>query len=117
MESTTSDVQQDVQQFSVVDGGGLPPAPTSIKEQMPLLAEFLRDLASKYSRDAVGRMVQASVDLRKAYDRDDYQGVREVYQRGCGWIDGIEGGYCLGVPAEAMRTFAQRHRGGHHGAH
>jgi hypothetical protein len=115
METTACDVQHDVR---MVDGAdGLPPLPRSIKEQMPVLAEWLQHLAGQLGRDHVDRMVRASVDLRRAYDRDDYQAVQEVYRRGHGWIDSTEGGFCIGVPADRMKEFAQRHREARRGAY
>lgn len=115
MESITCDVRGDVRDMGVPDG--LAPAPSNIRNQMPVLAEYLQVLASQLGREHVDLMVRASVDMRQAFDRDDYAGVREVYRRGHGWIDATESGYCLGVPAEFMRQFARRHREARHGTH
>jgi hypothetical protein len=112
MESTTCDVQQGVQQTEVMDGlPKLLPIPSSIKVQMPLLAAHLQQLAASMGRECVDLQVRASLDIRAAYDRDDFRAVSRVYARGHGWIASIEGGACLGVPDEYMRAFARRHRG------
>lgn len=108
METTSYTVQQAVQEVGDLDG--LAPKPTSIKTQMPILADYLQQLAANLGREHVDRMVRASLDLRRGYDQDDYRAVQEVYRRGHGWIDSTEGGFCLGVPADKMREFAQRHR-------
>lgn len=115
METTACDVQHDVRMVDEADG--LPPLPRSIKEQMPVLAGWLQELAGQLGRDHVDRMVRASVDLRKAFDRDDYEAVQEVYRRGHGWIDSTEGGFCMGVPADRMKEFAKKHREARRGAY
>ena len=109
METTTCAVQHGVQQVDVVDG--LLPMPASIKAQMPELAALLQSLAANIGREAVQKQLQASVDLRRAFDADDYKAVRAVYRRGDGWVDATENGFQVGVPAAAMQTFARRHRG------
>ena len=108
MNSTSCAVQHHVQDVDVLDG--LPTMPANIKEQMPELAKFLQGLAANIGRDEVQRMLKSSVDLRRAYDSDDYQAVRAVYGRGLGWVTWLENGYLVGVPAVAMATFARRHR-------
>ncbi len=111
MESTTCAVHQSVHQAETLDGVPvLDPAPTSIKDQMPELAALLQQLAVNVDRGFVQDMVRAAVDLRLAYDRDDYQAVKAVYARRHGWIDCAEGGYQLGVPEVHMKAFARRHR-------
>lgn len=110
METTTCDVQHGVQHPDVPDG--LPPMPTNIKLQMPNLARMLQELAGNIGRDLVQRQLQASVDLRRAFDADDYRAVNAVYRRGDGWVSWSEGGYCVGVPSDVMAAFAKRHRGG-----
>jgi hypothetical protein len=109
MESITCNVRENVRDEIQTDG--LPPVPSSIKEQMPLLAAMMQDLSSQLGRESVQLQLQASMDLRKAFDADDYRQVSEIYRRGHGWIDWQEKGYCIGVPAAAMKHFAQRHRG------
>lgn len=113
MESTACDVQHHGQQVDVVDG--LPPMPTNIKLQMPECAAFLQSLAANVGRDQVQQMLKASVDLRRAFDRNDYAAVRAVYRRGHGWIDWAEAGYLVGVSSDAMTRFARQHRGLKHG--
>lgn len=108
MKSITCNVHDKKTDVDVVDG--LLPVPTSIKDQMPLLAQMLQVLSAQLGRDAIQRQLRCSMDLRKAFDADDYQGVRAVYRRGDGWIDWQEAGYCIGVPAQAMQEFAKRHR-------
>ena len=115
MKSTTCDVHHDGQHTSVVDG--LLPAPTSIKEQMPLLAAALQSLAANLGRESVQLQVRASMDIRRAFDMDDFRAVRDVYQRGHGWINAQEAGFQLGVPSAHMQAFNSRHRGGIDGAH
>lgn len=111
METTTCDVQHAVRDLDVVDGpAALPPMPTSIKVQMPQLSAFLQSLATNIGREHVHRQLQASINLRKAFDADDYQAVRAVYRRGAGWVDWQENGYCVGVPSDSMAAFARRHR-------
>jgi hypothetical protein len=110
METTTCDVQQSVRHVDAVDG--LLPMPTNIKVQMPDLASMLQQLAANVGRDTVQRQLQASVDLRHAYDADDYRAVNAVYRRGDGWVSWSENGYCVGVPSDVMAAFAKRHRGG-----
>ncbi len=109
METTTCTVQHHGQHPDGVDG--LLPPPTSIKDQMPQLAAMLQNLSSQLGRDNVQRLVKASMDLRKAYDADDYREVSKVYARGHGWTNWEEGGYSLGVPNAAMQAFAKKHRG------
>lgn len=109
METTACTVQHQKQMPDVVDG--LLPPPTSIKEQMPKLAAMLQNLSGQLGRDSVQRLVRASMDLRKAYDADDYKAVSSVYARGHGWTNWEEGGYSLGVPNAAMQAFAKKHRG------
>jgi hypothetical protein len=111
MESITYAVQNNVQDLKELDGvDGLAPMPTSIKDQMPAIAKFLQDLAANMGRDHVAAMVKASIDLRKAYDRDDFKAVSEVYARKQGWVTCLESGYQLGVPDAQMSAFAKRHR-------
>ncbi len=112
MESTACDVQHHGQQVDVV--AGLLPMPTNIKNQMPQCAAFLQSLAANIGRDQVQQMLRASVDVRRAYDRDDYAAVREIYRRGQGWVFWSEAGHLVGVPADAMTEFARRHRGTRH---
>jgi hypothetical protein len=109
METTTCAVQHHGQQLDGVDG--LLPPPTNIKEQMPQLASTLQWLSGNLGRESVVRQLKASMDLRKAYDADDYRAVNAVYKRGHGWIDCEEGGFCVGVPRRFMEAFAKRHRG------
>jgi hypothetical protein len=112
MESITYAVQDAVQLTEELDGmDKLAPMPSSIKDQMPVNAQTLQELATNMGREFVAVMVKASIDLRKAYDRDDRAAVSEVYARGNGWITSIEGGYQLGVPDAHMSAFAKRHRG------
>ena len=111
MKSTTYAVQHAVQQTETLDGlDVLLPMPTSIKEQMPVIAEYLQQLAANMDRDFVGVTVKASIDLRRAYDADDFAAVSAVYARKNGWITCEEGGFQLGVPDAHMAAFAQRHR-------
>ncbi len=110
MKSTTCDVRDNDRDVTVMDG--LLPVPASIKTQMPGLAEMLKSLVDQIGRDAVQLQLKASIDLRRAFDADDYRAVNEIYRRGHGWIDWQENGFSIGVPAVAMQTFAQRHRGG-----
>ena len=110
MESTTCTVQHHGQHVDGVDG--LAPMPTSIKDQMPVLARMLQDLAANMGRESVQLQLKASMDLRRAFDADDYQAVSAVYRRGDGWVSAVENGFCVGVPDAAMKAFAQRHRGG-----
>lgn len=120
MKSTACNVQQNDQ-----DGGragrrtenvdGLPdlaPIPASIKDQMPVLASMLQDLSASLGREQVAPLVKAAVDLRRAYDRDDYAGVKAVYDRKDGWVTCAEGGFQMGVPARYIRAFWVRHRRG-----
>lgn len=108
MESTTCDVQHNVRQLDVVDG--LPIQPNNIKEQMPVLAQQLQSLAANVGRESVQRMLKASMDLRAAFDANDYRAVNEVFKRGHGWVAAQENGFCVGVPENVMRDFAKRHR-------
>lgn len=109
MESTSCDGQHNGQQIDVV--AGLLPVPTSIKDQMPQLATILQDFAANMGREDIQLQVKASIDLRRAFDADDYQAVSAVYRRGHGWIDWQENGFCIGVPGWAMKAFVKRHRG------
>lgn len=109
METTTCDVHHHDHQSAEVDG--LLPPPSNIKLQMPGLAAQLQFLAGNLGRESVTLQLKASLDLRKAYDADDYKAVSAIYKRGHGWIDWEEGGYCVGVPKRAMQAFAKRHRG------
>jgi len=111
MDSTACTVQHHGQHVDGVDG--LLPMPTNIKLQMPILAKLLQDLAANLGRESVQLQLKASMDLRRAYDADDYQAVRAVYRRGDGWVSAVENGFCVGVPEEAMKAFARRHRGNH----
>lgn len=116
MESTTYAVQKTVQLTEVLDGlDALPPVPTSIKDQMPGIAGVLQELAANMGREHVAAMVKASIDLRRAYDRDDRSGVSEVYARKEGWVTCAEGGFQLGIPDVHMSAFANRHRKEKHG--
>jgi len=108
MKSTTCDVRDNDRDVDVVDG--LPPMPASIKNQMPKLATLLQSLAAQLGRDSVQLQLKASMDLRRAFDADDYRAVSEVYRRGHGWVAATENGFCIGVPAPAMQEFARRHR-------
>jgi hypothetical protein len=114
METTACAVHQPVQHLDVVDGSGevdgLAPMPTNIKDQLPGLAAMLQYLATQIGREAVQLQLKASIDLRKAYDADDYRAVNAIYRRGHGWVDCQEAGYCVGVPKQAMQTFALKHR-------
>jgi hypothetical protein len=110
MESTTCDGQHHDRNSDEV--AGLKPQPTNIKEQMPQLATMLQDFSGQFGRERVQLQVKASIDLRRAFDADDYEAVRAVYRRGHGWIDWEENGFCIGVPGWAMKAFAKRHRGG-----
>lgn len=111
MESTTCNVRDnDRDKTTRPDVAGLGPVPSDIKAQMPVLAWMLRNLADQLGRESVQQQLKASVDLRAAFDADDYRGVNAVYRRGHGWIDAEEGGFCVGVPAGVMQAFARRHR-------
>ena len=111
MESITYAVQDAVQLTEELDGmDALLPMPSSIKEQMPANAQTLQELASSMGRESVAAMVKASIDLRKAYDRNDRAAVSKVYTRGHGLITSTEGGHQLGVPDAHMSAFAKRHR-------
>lgn len=111
MESITYAVQKTVQLTEVLDGlDALPPMPTTIKDQMPCIAGFLQQLAANMGREHVAAQVKASIDLRKAYDRDDFAAVSEVYARKQGWVTCTEGGFQLGIPDLHMSAFAKRHR-------
>jgi hypothetical protein len=77
---------------------------------MPLLAAMLQDLSAQLGRESIQAQLKASMDLRKAFDADDYQAVNAIYRRGHGWIDWQEAGFCIGVPSAAMQAFAKRHR-------
>lgn len=111
MESITYAVQDAVQLTEELNGmDKLAPMPASIKDQMPGNAQTLQELAANMGRDFVAAMVKASIDLRKAYDRDDFRVVSEVYARKQGCITALEGGYQLGVPDAHMAAFAKRHR-------
>lgn len=113
MNSTTCDVQDDVQYTARLDGlDALPPVPTSIKEQMPNMAATLQGIAGYMGREFVGAMVKASMDLRRAYEADDYPAASQVYARKDGWIACCESGFQLGVPEGHMKAFARRHRNG-----
>ncbi len=109
MESTACDVRDNDRDIGVPDG--LLPVPVSIKDSMPELAAMLKSLVEQIGRDAVQLQLKASIDLRRAFDADDYRAVNEVYRRGHGWISCREAGFDIGVPAPAMQAFAQRHRG------
>lgn len=112
MNSTTCDVRDNVRDIpprtDVRDG--LLPAPSNIKDQMPGLAKMLQHLSQQLGRESVQLQVKATMDLRKAFDANDYRAVSAVYRRGHGWIYWEEGGYCMGVPEAAMRAFANKHR-------
>lgn len=108
METTTCTVQHYDQHVDGVDE--LLPPPTNIKEQMPSLAAQLQWLSGNLGRESITLQLKASIDLRKAYDADDYRAVSAVYKRGHGWIDWEEDGYCVGVPKRFMQAFAARHR-------
>jgi len=110
MESIAYTGQHTGQQVDVV--AGLAPMPTSIKDQMPILAKMLQDLAGNMGRESVQLQLKASMDLRRAYDADDYKAVSAVYRRGDGWVTAEENGFCVGVPDAVMKAFAHRHRGG-----
>jgi hypothetical protein len=111
MESITYAVQDCVQLTEQLDGlDTLPPMPTSIKDQMPGIASLLQQLSANMGREGIATTVKAAVDLRKAYDRDDYAGVSAVYARNVGWLTRFEAGYQLGVPDAHMVAFAKRHR-------
>ena len=118
MKSITCNVQQNVQEAEFAGRrtenlDGLPelaPVPTSIKEQMPVLASMLQDLAANIGREQVAPTVKAAIDLRRAYDRDDYAAVKAVYDRKNGWVTCAEGGHQVGVPARYIRAFWARHR-------
>lgn len=77
---------------------------------MPCIAGFLQQLAANMGREFVAAQVKASIDLRKAYDRDDFAAVSEVYARKQGWVTCTEGGLQLGIPDLHMSAFAKRHR-------
>jgi len=108
METTSCDVHHHGQQVDVMDG--IPPAPSSIKVQMPELAKYLQDIAAQMGRETVALQVKATVDLRNAFDQDNYRAVNLVYRRGHGWVSWGENGFYFGVPEDAMRAFARRHR-------
>lgn len=108
MESTACDVHHHDRHVDVVDV--IPPAPTSIKDQMPGLANVLQQLAANMGREFVQKMVKASVELRAAYEADDFQAVNALYRSGSGWLAVAENGYFMGVPESAMKAFALRHR-------
>ena len=113
MKSTSCAVQDDVQETEKLVGlDALPPVPTSIKEQMPDMAAMLQSISGYMGREFVGAMVKASMDLRRAYDADDFRAASQVYARKDGWIAGYESGYQLGVPEGHMKAFAKRHRRG-----
>ena len=101
MKSITCDVRdndRDTTTRTDVDGlAALPPTPTNIKEQMPLLAAMLKDLAAQLGRERIQFQLKASMDLRKAFDADDYREVNSIYRRGHGWIDWQEAGFCLSL--------------------
>jgi hypothetical protein len=108
MESTTCAVRDNDRDVCVPDG--LAPVPGNIKLQMPGLASMLQYLAEQLGRESVQLQLKASIDLRRAFDADDYAGVNQVYRRGNGWIYWPENGFLVGVPEDAMREFAARHR-------
>lgn len=111
MKTTACDVRNAVQKTETLDGlDVLLPAPASIKEQMPHMAAALQSIAQNMGREFVTAMVRASMDLRAAYDADDYRAASRVYARKDGWISCSEGGCQLGVPEAHMRAFARRHR-------
>lgn len=112
MNSTTCDVQNDVQHTAMLDGlDALPPVPTSIKDQMPNMAAMLQSIAGYMGREFVEVMVKASMDLRRAYEADDFRAASLIYARKDGWIACCESGFQLGVPEAHMKAFAKRHRG------
>ncbi len=108
MKSITCNVHDKKTDVDVVDG--LLPVPTSIKDQMPLLAQILQVMSGQLGRDAVQVWLKTSMALRRAFDADDYRAVNAIYRSGKGWIDWQEAGYCIGVPGQAMSEFAKRHR-------
>lgn len=113
MESTACAVRRSVQLTEELDGlDGLGPMPPNIRDLMPELAAMLRSLAAQIGDTGVQTMLRASIDLRRAYDADDYRAVAEVYGRRQGWLTWAEGGYQVGVPSEHMAAFARRHREG-----
>lgn len=109
MESTSYDVQHNVQHSKNLDGvldGNLPallPMPTSIKDQMPFLAECLQSLAASSGREAVQVMVRNGTAMRRAFDARDVGEVRRLLAVPGGWAVGCERGYQFGVP-EGHRT-------------
>lgn len=86
------------------------PRPTSIKAQMPVLADQLRQIAAQMGDEMVNTLVRNSIDLMKAYEADDYRAMSAVYRRKTGWINAHEDGVQLGLSTEQVQTFAQRHR-------
>lgn len=110
MKSTTCNVRDNDRDVCIPDGLG--PIPASIKDQMPELAGMLQSLSNQLGRETVQLQIKASIDLRRAFDADDYTTVNAIYRRGHGWIHWQENGFFIGVPEQAMRDFAKRHRGG-----
>lgn len=119
MKSTTCNVQDDVQKTELLDGlDMLPPVPASIKDEMPNMAAMLQSISGYMGREFVAAMVKASMDLRRAYDSNDFRAASQVYARKDGWIACGESGFQLGVPDAYMKAFANRHRKGfNYGAH
>lgn len=113
MESTACAVRHSVRLTEELDGmDGLAPMPPNIRDLMPGLAAMLQSLAPQIGQVGVQDMLRASMDLRRAYDADDYRAVAAVYARRVGWLHWQEGGYQVGVPPEHMAAFARRHRDG-----
>jgi hypothetical protein len=113
MNSTACVVQDAVRLTEELDGlDELQPVPTSIRDQMPGLAVMLQSLAGQIEQGGVHAMLRVSIDVRRAYDADDYRAVAAVYARRLGWLTWAEGGFQVGVPAEHLAAFARRHREG-----
>ena len=114
MKSTSYAVHQSVHQPKVVDGmaesGRIGAVPKSIKAEMPVLAGVLQDLEAGMGAQFVAGLVRTAMEIRRAFDADDFRAVSAVYARRAGWINASEGGYQLGVPEADMRAFAARHR-------
>jgi hypothetical protein len=108
MESISCDVHHGDHLLDVVDAIG--PMPTNIKLQMPTLAVLLQSLAANMGREHIHAMVEATVELRRAFDADDYHAVSAIYGRRKGWAEASENGFTFGVPEAAMKAFAARHR-------
>lgn len=109
MKSTSYNVQHHVQHTEDLDGlPRLGRVPTSIKEQMPITAAQLSEIAAVRGREYVAALIKTATVLRRTYDAGSPIAVRECVRDVKDWFNCEEGDYQLGVPEGHLHAVIER---------